>query len=133
MKCNNLLTQKNHKHKWTDPEYAEGEYERIDEGARMRFYFTAQTICDLRSRLDESAALCLQKKMIKPIPFIEKQPGGIPCWLWSVEEIRNLDEENTHLFLLAYSISTDGPLNELKRDLAVFLGVYYRDAHSAFN
>lgn len=68
-----------------------------------------------------------------PIPFVFAQPEGMPCWIKGLDDIANMSENDVKVFLRGYDKSLEGTLDELKRNLAVTVGVPIDDADKRFN
>jgi hypothetical protein len=75
-----------------------------------------------------------RSKCLKIIPFLYDQPEGMPCFIRKLDDIVNMSKENVLIFLRGYGEPTDdADLNELRRRLAIAVGVPIQTANKEFN
>jgi hypothetical protein len=75
-----------------------------------------------------------ENKPLYLLAFLYDQPEGMPCWIRRLDDIVNMSEANALVFLRGYGEPTEGAdLNELRRRLAIAVGVPESIANKKFN
>jgi hypothetical protein len=77
-------------------------------------------------------SLYLKFQLLSAIPFVIDQWEGMPVCIRRLDHIKELNEYQVRQFLCGYEIPVVGDLNEMKRCLAVGIGVSEKDAEDTF-